>query len=103
MKFSDKRDVLRRQAVQMAYTEITPVQAAQNKTWIPVLPLVLIAMYSRTWISELQTDHQLVGVVNLAVDVAVLRYLHREEAGASWAGDGFDSSVEVVEGVAGSY
>lgn len=91
-----------RQVIQI---EITPVQAAaQNKAWIPVLLLVLTAMYNRTWISVLQiAHHQLEDVVNLAVVVVVLRCLHREEPGASLAGDGFDSSVEVVEGVASSY
>lgn len=84
------------QAVQMAYTDFTPAQAAQNKPCLPVLPLVLTAMCSQTWISELQTDHRRVGEINLTV---VIQYLHRR-AGVSFEDDDFDSAEEVVEGAA---
>ena len=85
----------------MAYTDITPVQAAQNKRCLPVLPLVLTAMCSQTWISELQTDHQPVDEINRAVvnRAVVFRYLHRQ-AGVLFEYDGFGSSEEVVEGAA---
>lgn len=84
------------QAVQMAYTDITPAQAAQNKPCLPVLPLVLTAKCSQTWISELKTEHQLVDEINLTV---VIQYLHRM-AGVSVEDDDFDSAEEVVEGAA---
>ena len=79
-----------------AYTDITPAQAAQNKPCLPVLPLVLTAKCSQTWISELQTDHRLVDEIR-AIDV--FHYLHRK-AGVSFEDDDFDSVEEVVEGAA---
>lgn len=83
------------QAVQMAYTDITPVQAARNKPCLPVLLLVLTATCSQTWTLELQTEHQLGNEINLAV---VHQYLHRK-ADESFEDDGSDST-EVVEGEA---